>query len=105
MTSRRLRELTNDDVAKIADTYHNWRNKDGEYADVVGFAKSANRADIEKRDFVLTPGRYVGTEEAQTDGEPVEAKIARLGRELIAEFETGHELEDVIRMRLGGLIE
>lgn len=105
MTSRRLRELTNGDVAKIADTYHNWRNKDGGYADVVGFAKSANRADIEKRDFVLTPGRYVGTEEAQTDGELVEAKIARLGRELIAEFETGHELEDVIRKRLGGLIE
>lgn len=103
MVTRKLRELTDADIAQIADTYHAWRNHDGGYADVPGFAKAAELEEIKKHDFVLTPGRYVGTEEAEADTEPVADKIARLTAELYAEFDRGRELEDVVRERLGGL--
>ena len=103
MVSRRLRELTAEDIAKIADTYHSWRNHDGGYEDVAGFAKSAELDEIAKHDFVLTPGRYVGTEDAEADDEPVNEKIARLRGELFAEFERGQELERVLRQRLESL--
>ena len=103
MVSRRLRELTAEDIAKIVDTYHSWRNHDGGYEDVAGFAKSAELDEIAKHDFVLTPGRYVGTEDAEADDEPVNEKIARLRGELFAEFERGQELERVLRQRLESL--
>ncbi|MDO5080125.1 type I restriction-modification system subunit M [Buchananella hordeovulneris] len=103
METRRLRVLSDDDIAKIADTYHAWRNHDGGYEDIPGFAKAARIDEIEKHDFVLTPGRYVGAAEAEADDEPVEQKIERLTKELFAEFERGHELEEEIRRRLGGL--
>jgi type I restriction enzyme M protein len=103
LTSRRLRELTDDDIAKIAGTYHAWRNHDSDYEDVPGFAKAASLDDIKYHDFVLTPGRYVGVEEADLDGEPIDEKIERLTTELYAEFERGSELEDEVRARLGGL--
>lgn len=103
MVTRRLRELSDTDIAKIADTYHSWRNHDGGYQDVPGFAKAASLDDIKHHDFVLTPGRYVGTEEAEGDGEPVNEKIKRLTQELYAEFDRGRKLEDEIRQRLGGL--
>jgi len=90
-------------VARIADTYHAWRNRGGVYGDVPGFCKSASLGEIAGHDFVLTPGRYVGTEETEDDGEPVDAKIARLTAELYAEFDKGRELEDEVRARLGAL--
>ncbi|WGH90358.1 class I SAM-dependent DNA methyltransferase [Auritidibacter ignavus] len=103
MESRSLRVLSDGDIAQIADTYHEWRNHDGNYEDVPGFAKSATIDEIEKHDFVLTPGRYVGSEEAEVDDEPLGEKIERLTSELFAEFERGRELEGEIRRRLGGL--
>jgi type I restriction enzyme M protein len=103
LVSRKLRELTDEDIAQIADTYHAWRNHDGGYEDVPGFAKSASIADIKQHDYVLTPGRYVGAEEVEADAEPIDEKIARLTEELYAEFDRGRELEDVVRERLGGL--
>lgn len=103
MESRRLRVLTDDDIAKIADTYHAWRNHDGGYEDVPGFAKAASLEEITKHDFVLTPGRYVGTAEAEADDEPIDEKIARLTKDLFAEFERGRELENEIRQRIEGL--
>ena len=104
MESRRLRVLTDDDIAKIANTYHTWRNHEGGYEDVAGFAKAAGLDEIKRHDFVLTPGRYVGTEEAEADGEPIDEKIKRLKKELFAEFEEGQRLEEVIRERLGGIV-
>ena len=101
--SRRVRYLPEEDLAKVADTYHEWRNHDGGYEDVPGFVKSASLEEIAKQDFVLTPGRYVGLAEAQEDDEPVEEKIARLSGELLAEFERGRELEDEIRKMIGGV--
>jgi type I restriction enzyme M protein len=70
---------------------------------VPGFVKAASLEEIERHDFVLTPGRYVGTEEAEADDEPVDAKIRRLTTDLFAEFDRGRELEDEIRRRLGAL--
>ena len=103
MESRRLRVLTDDDIAKIAGTYHSWRNHDGGYEDLPGFAKAASLDEIAKHDFVLTPGRYVGAAEAEADDKPIDEKIERLTKELFAEFERGRELEDEVRRRLEGL--
>lgn len=103
MESRRLRTLTDGDVKQIADTYHAWRNHDGGYGDVPGFAKAASIDEIKKHDFVLTPGRYVGAAEDEIDDEPIDKKIDRLASELFAEFERGRELEIEIRRRLNGI--
>jgi len=103
METRRLRVLSDEDIAQIAGTYRAWRNHGGGYEDVAGFAKAAKREEIEKHDFVLTPGRYVGTEEAELDDEPIEDKIARLTGELFVEFDRGRELEHAIREKLRGL--
>ena len=103
METRRLRVLSDDDIAQIADTYHEWRNQNGSYEDVPGFARSATIDEIEKHEFVLTPGRYVGTAEAEVDDEPIAEKIERLTSELFAEFERGRELENEVRRRLSGV--
>ncbi|MCT1711494.1 type I restriction-modification system subunit M [Dietzia cinnamea] len=103
MKLRRLRVLSDDDIQKIAGTYHAWRNHDGNYDDVPGFARAAKIDEIKKHDFVLTPGRYVGAEDAEVDDEPINDKIERLTSELFDEFERGRELESEIRRRLGGL--
>ena len=80
MTDRTHRELTDDDIARIADTYHGWRGEDGagEYADVLGFCKSASLEEVRKHGHVLTPGRYVGAAPQEEDGEPFEEKMTRL---------------------------
>lgn len=104
MESRSLRVLTDEDVAKIAGTYHEWRNHDGVYDDVPGFAKTASLEDIASNGFVLIPGRYVGSTEAtESFDEPIDEKIERLTGELFAEFERGRGLEEEVRRRLGGL--
>jgi type I restriction enzyme M protein len=80
MVDRTHRELTDDDLRKIAGTYHAWRGDKsaGEYEDVPGFCKSATLAEIRHHGHVLTPGRYVGAEAAEDDGEPFEQKMQRL---------------------------
>ncbi len=80
MADRTHRELTDADIAKVAGTYHAWRgDKDaGEYADVPGYCKAAKIEDIRKHGHVLTPGRYVGAEAVEDDGEPFEEKMKRL---------------------------
>jgi type I restriction enzyme M protein len=80
MVDRTHRELTDNEIARIANTYHAWRGeKDaGSYADMPGFCKSATLDDIRKHGHVLTPGRYVGAEAQEDDGEPFEEKMKRL---------------------------
>jgi type I restriction enzyme M protein len=80
LIDRTHRELSDDEVAKIAGTYHAWRgDKDaGAYADVPGFCMSAKLEEIRKHDHILTPGRYVGAEELEDDGEPFEENMNRL---------------------------
>ena len=89
METRRLRVLDDADIARIADTYHAWRKPRRGYEDVPGFAKAARIEEIETHDFVLTPGRCVGAAEAEEDDEPIDEKIARLTKELFAEFDRG----------------
>jgi type I restriction enzyme M protein len=99
------RELTDADLNKIVSTYHAWRgDKDaGKYADAAGFAKSATTAEIAQHGHVLTPGRYVGAEEVEDDGEPFEEKIPRLVAELQAQFVESATLERAIKANLRGL--
>ena len=101
MVSRKLRELTDDDIKKISDTYESFA--DGMLEDVKGFCAVADIAEIEKQDYILTPGRYVGIEEQEDDGEPFEEKMDRLTSELSEMFAKSHELEDEIRRKLGAI--
>jgi type I restriction enzyme M protein len=80
MTDRTHLELTEEDAAKITRTYHAWRGDEGagEYADVAGFCKAATTDEIRAHGYVLTPGRYVGAEAAEDDGEPFDEKMKRL---------------------------
>ena len=96
------RELTDADLGRISGTYHAWRgDRDaGVYADVAGFCKSATTSDIGAHGYVLTPGRYVGAEDVEDDGEPFEAKMARLTNEIESHFNESAELETVIRANL-----
>jgi len=103
MVDRRHRELTDEDIKKIADTYHAWRGEGGMYEDIPGFCKSATLGEIEKHSFILTPGRYVGIEEEEEDTEPFEEKMERLTSELAEQFEKSKELEEEIKKNLEGL--
>ena len=80
MTDRTHRDLSAKDITRIADTYHSWRGGDGagDYADVSGFCKNATLEEIRRHGHVLTPGRYVGAEPQQNDGEPFQDKMVRL---------------------------
>lgn len=89
MVSRTLKEFTDEDIARITDTYHSWRGEPDlpAYEDVPGFCASVNLGTIAAHDYVLTPGRYVGTEAVEDDGEPLDEKIERLRAEIRAGFE------------------
>jgi len=105
MVDRTRRELTDEEIQKIADTYHAWRGeKDaGEYADVPGFCKSATLDDIRKHDYVLTPGRYVGVAEQEDDGEPFAEKMARLAEEWRKQRAEAARLDAAIEANLATL--
>ena len=101
MVSRKLRELTEDDIQKIANTYKNFIN--GTLEDEKGYCAVVSIEEIAKQDYILTPGRYVGIEEQEDDGEPFEEKMTRLTSELSKLFEESHELEEEIRKKLGAI--
>ena len=101
MVNRRLREMTDDDIAKIAETFQAF--DDGTLDDVKGYCAAVTTEEIAKQDYILTPGRYVGIEEQEDDGEPFDEKMARLTGELSEMFKRSHELEDEIRKRLGAI--
>jgi len=101
MVTRKLRELTDTDITKIADTYKAYC--DGTLEDVKGFCAVATTEEIAKQDYILTPGRYVGIEETEDDSEPFEEKMARLTTELSGLFEESHRLEKEIREKLGAI--
>ena len=67
LINRRTRVLTKEDIKKIADTYHNWENPEGNYEDIKGFCKSATIEEVRELDYVLTPGRYVGLPDEEDD--------------------------------------
>jgi type I restriction enzyme M protein len=96
LVDRVHRDLSDEDIAQIADTYHAW--KEGKkYEDVPGFCKSVTLEEIRAQGYVLTPGRYVGAAELEEDDEPFDEKMARLTKELEAQFAEGKSLENKIR--------
>ena len=101
MVDRKHRDFSEDDIQKLADTFEAFQN--GTLEDVKGFCSVATLQDIAKQDYILTPGRYVGIEEQEDDGEPFEEKMARLTSELSGMFAKSHELEEEIRKKLGAI--
>jgi len=105
MVDRTHRELTDEDIRKIAGTYHAWRGDRtaGEYADTPGFCRAAPIDEVRKHGHVLTPGRYVGAEAQEDDGEPFDAKMKRLTAQLRRQMEEGRKLDAAIEENLKGL--
>ena len=102
MVDRTHRELTDEDIARIADTYHAWRTgeDDDRYADAPGFCKSALLEEVRKHSHVLTPGRYVGAEPQEDDGEPFEDKMKRLVAQLREQQAEAARLDSAIAANL-----
>ncbi len=102
MVDRKHRDFDDiKDIQKIADTFSAFQQ--GTLEDVKGFCAAASLQDIAKQDYILTPGRYVGIEEQEEDGEPFEEKMTRLTSELSGLFVRSHELEEEIRRKLGAI--
>lgn len=102
LKDRVLRDFTQEDMEKIAGTFHKWRKDEG-YEDEAGFCYSASLEDIRKADYVLTPGRYVGAVEAEDDGEPFAEKMQRLTAQLYEQFEENTRLEQNIKDNMNKL--
>ena len=102
LVDRTHRDLADEDISRIAKTYHAWRGEKGagKYEDMPGFCKSATLEEIKGHDFVLTPGRFVGAEEAPDDGEPFDEKMKRLTAQLKDQFAESSKLEQAIRDNL-----
>ena len=101
MVSRKLRELTEEDILKIAEIYNEYT--EGTLKDEKGFCAVVDTEGIRKQDYILTPGRYVGIEEQEDDGEPFEEKMERLTSELSELFKKSHDLEKEISEKLGAI--
>jgi type I restriction enzyme M protein len=101
MQDRTHRAFTDEDIAKITNTYHEWRSKENKYEDVKGFCKSASLAEIQKNNFVLTPGRYVGIKDEIDDGIKFEDKMQFLTTQLAEQMAKEAELNQEIKEQLG----
>ena len=107
LVDRTHRELNDVEITRIADTYHAWRGEPeaGDYEDVPGFCKAAKAEVVEQHGYVLTPGRYVGAEDLEGDGEPFEDKMQRLAAKLRKEFRESADLQARIEASLSGATE
>ena len=100
LVTRKNRAFTEEDIQGIASVYHQWRSKTGEYYDQQGFCKSATLEEVAANNFVLTPGRYVGTEDVEDDGVSFEEKVAGISEKLRTHFAESIELQERIRVNL-----
>ncbi len=100
LISRKNKAFTDEDISKISDVYHNWKSIDGDYEDIQGFCKSSTIQEVEDNNFVLTPGRYVGTEDVEDDGVSFEDKVAVISENLKSHFEQSVELQERIKQNL-----
>ncbi len=111
MASRKLRVFADEDIQRISETYHKWRNitppseGPGEnYVDIEGFSKAATIAEVQKQDYKLTPGIYVGTEAEEDDGIPFEEKMEGLKTQLLMQFEKEEELKEKIKANFDKIV-
>ena len=102
LVNRRSKDFTAEDIAKITDTYHHWHNKTDGYQDVPGFCKSVTLDEIREKDFVLTPGRYIGLPEDEDDFDFVE-RFDKLKAELAEQMQEETRLNEVIKENLAKL--
>jgi type I restriction enzyme M protein len=100
LISRKNKAFTDEDISKISEVYHNWRNIDGKYEDIQGFCKSATIKEVEDNNYVLTPGRYVGNEDIEEDGISFEDKVAEISQNLSVHFKESFELQERIKQNL-----
>ena len=100
LISRKNKAFTDEDISKISEVYHNWRNIDGKYEDIQGFCKSATLKEVEENNYVLTPGRYVGTEDVEDDGISFEDKVAEISQNISAHVKESIELQECIKQNL-----
>lgn len=104
MAERALRDLSDEDVQRIANTYRAWRGTESaagaDFEDVPGFCASVPVAQIKEARYALTPGRYVGAAVTEDDGEPIEQKITRLSSQLLAAFEESDRMQGIVREQL-----
>ena len=104
MVDRTHKELSLADIQEISSVFHAWRGtNDAIYEDIAGFCKTATLEEVYKQDYIITPGRYVGLEELEDDGEPFEEKMERLTTSLSEQFKKSHELEAEIKRARGGI--
>jgi type I restriction enzyme M protein len=100
LVTRVNRELTDDEISRIAGTYHSWRSKNGNFKDVAGFCKSSTQEEIRQYECALTPGRYVGSAEVEDDGIPFGDKMQALSRTLTDQVAESRRLSDLILSNL-----
>lgn len=104
MVDRTLKELTDEDIQKVANTFRSWRGSiDTEYKDEQGFCKAASTKEVQDNEYILIPGRYVGFSEVEDDDESFEQKMERITADLSEQFAKSKEMEDRIRKSLEGL--
>jgi type I restriction enzyme M protein len=103
MKDRVLRDFKDEDIQKIANTFHAWQQEWTEEKNQAGFCFSADLATIQKHDFVLAPGRYVGSEAEEDDGIPFAEKMTAIASQLKTQLEESSKLEAQIRKNLAGL--
>jgi len=101
MVDRKHRDLSDADIAEIAETFTKFQS--GKLENIEGYCAAADLEEIARQDYILTPGRYVGLEEQEADDEPFEEKMGRLTAELGEFFTESHRLEKEIRKQLKGL--
>ena len=100
MEDRTHRAFAPEDIQHIANTYHEWRNKDGNYEDMEGFARSASIEEIQKNNYVLTPGQYVGVAAEEDDDEPFNEKMERLTKTLGEQMREEEQMNEEIKKQL-----
>jgi type I restriction enzyme M protein len=100
LIDRTHREFSDEEISQIAQTYHAWRAEQNAYTDVPGFCKACSLEEIQNHDYVLTPGRYVGSEEVEDSGIPFEEKMAELSDKLYEQMREAQELDSAIRRNL-----
>jgi type I restriction enzyme M protein len=105
MITRKLRAFSEDDIDKVANAYHHWRNVGGDHTDVEGFCKSATLEEVTNQKNVLTPARYVGSESEEDDGILFEDKMEFLSIKLREQFFISNELQKKILMNLDSITD